>query len=772
MGMRIRLGLRQKFLLFVLPVSVVIYVLSMGYIVSADRNAMLADSYQKVRLNAWKSAGEVRTRMTRYVSITDGLALAFSNYYKKPSSDWQAEYLSMLQQVFTSTPEMSSLWDSWEYYAYVPNYKKSYGRLARQLWRDAKGNVHTERVELSVMGDPAQYGAFKARNEADFWEPYEDITSSNRQKGRLMTTVASPIRREGKYVGAVACDVELGWLQKLVQSVKPFVESDAFLVSSSGSIIAHPADSLLLQNIGDVYPEAVQNEGIARRIPQGEEMSFIHVDRAGVRYFVYMAPVVVSGVRSKWALGVQVPLHVITESADLSVRLAIEALLLSVALLVVLLVVIANGVTRPVRKVTAVLNRLGEGDLSADVELRVASGDELEEMAHSAERLTQGLLDKSRSAQRIGAGDLEKEIPLLSERDTLGRSLQAMQESLRRAAAEESQRREETAQRAWANQGLRELSSIIRDNTEQLEELCERMVQYMVRYIGADQGAMYLAVEVDAEAKTEDARPNYRLATAFAWGRQRFLSHDVAMGEGFVGACAMERQVLFITDVPKDYPAIPAGVGDAPPRCLVFVPFIHEGNVVGIAEFASFKLLREFEVNFLAQSAPMVAASIFSVRVGAQTRTLLEHSQEQTELLSSQEEELRQNLEELQAIQEDATHQKQAMESYIEAIKGAMNYAEYDAQGRVIAISDQYLFGAGKSHEQVLGTYFYEGLDVMGWGVPEFEAFWQSVLTSKCQWLRAEVETFGKRVAVREVYIPVRSAQGTVDRVIKFSYAE
>lgn len=770
--MRIKLGLRQKFLLLVLPVSVAIYVLSMGYIVSADRDTMLADSYQKVRLSAWKSAGEVRTRMTRYMGLVDGLALAFSNYYKKPPTEWQVEYLSMMRAVFEATPGMLSLWDSWEYSAYVPNYKKSYGRLSRQLWRDADGQVRTERNELSVMGDPAQYGAFKARNEKDFWEPYEDITSNNLQRGQLMTTVASPIQRDGRYVGIVACDIDLGWLQQLAHSVKPFVESDAFLVSSTGSIIAHPTDSLLLENIADVYPEAVQNGGLARSIPQGEGLSFVHINEAGVRYFVYIAPVVVEGVYSKWALGVQVPLHVITESADLGVRFAIEALLVSVALLVLLLVVIANGVTRPVRRVTTLLNRLGDGDLATGVELRVTSGDELEDMARSAERLKRGLLAKSESAQRIGAGDLKKEIPLLSERDTLGRSLQAMQESLRRAAAEEAHQRELTIQRTWASQGLRRLSSIIRDNTEQLEPLCERLVQYMVRYLGAEQGAMYLPVEGEEGARTADGRQKYRLTTAFAWGRQRYIAGDIALGEGFVGACAMERQVLCITDVPKEYPAIPAGVGDAPPRCLVFVPFIHENNVVGIAEFASFKVLRGFELSFLEQLAPMVAASIFSVRVGVQTRMLLERSQEQTELLSSQEEELRQNLEELQAIQEDATRQKEAMESYLGAIKSAMNYVEYDTRGRIVAISDQYLFSTGRSREHVLGLPFYVGLEVDGWGVPEFEEFWAEVLKGKSRWLRAEVEEFGQRVEVREVYIPVLNAEGKVERVIKFSHAD
>lgn len=769
--MRMKLRLRQKILLLVLSVTLVIYALSIVFIASSDRNVMLTDSREKVRLYASKAAGVVQTRMARYAGLTEGLAQAFSDYYKRPPAEWQAEYLSMLHSVFIASPEISSLWDSWEYYAYVPNYKKSYGRLARQLWRERDGSVQVAYRELSLMGDPQPYKAFKEENRSDFWEPYRDEMSNNRQKGVLMTTVASPIRRDGRYVGVVACDVELAWFKQTVNSVKPFVESEAFLVSSTGLIIAHPCDSLLCRNIEDILPEVAQNEGITRKIPQGDELSFIHVDQAGMSYFVYMVPVKVEGIRSKWSLGVQVPLHVITESADGSIRLSLMALLLSVVLLVGLLVAIANGITRPVRRVTELLNLLGQGDLERGEELHVTSGDELEEMARSAEVLMQGLRAKSESAQRIGAGDLRKDIPLLSENDTLGHSLQLMQENLRRAAEEEKLRREEMLQRTWINNGIGEVSKIIRDCTGHLDALCEGLLRYVVRYLEADQGAMYLPIEEGADARTADGRRRYRLTSAFAWGRCRYLTSEVAEGEGFVGACAMERQALYITDVPKDYSTIPAGVGDALPRCLVFIPYVHEGSVVGVAEFASFKMLQRFELDFLEQMAPMVAAGIFSVRVEGQTRALLLRSQEQTELLRSQEEELRQNLEELQAVQEDASRQREAMENYVSAIKDVMNYAEYDVQGKVIAIGDQRLFAAGRTRDQELGSFFYQGIKVEGWGVPEFEDFWKSMLAGKGGWLRAEAEEFGQRVQVWEVYIPIRRSNGTVERVVKFSHA-
>lgn len=766
-SVHLRLPLRQKILFLVLSTSVLIYVVSMSYVVTIDRRAMLTDAYQKVRLNAKNSASRVSLRLERYMALMDGLAKSFEGYYNLPASDWQLQYLETMVRTYVEHRELASLWDSWEYAAILPDYGKPYGRLSRMVYAEADGSVRIEESELSMMGDPLVYGNFKAFNRPGFWEPYEDITSDV-QHGVLMTTVAVPIRREGSYVGLVACDVTLDWLQRLVQAVKPFHESSAFLFSSTGLIAAHSADSLLMRPVDALFPDEAQRESLSESIQLGKELSFIHVDEAGRRHYVYLTPVVVEQAFSKWSMGISVPLDIITATADRSVALAIGALIVGLALLVVLLVLIANSITRPVRAVTAALDRLQEGDLSYESDFNVSSGDELEVMSHALEGVIAGLNAKNEVARRIGEGQLDNEVPLLSERDTLGQSLRVMQENLRQAAREEAARQEASAQRAWANQGITQFSEIIRTHTENLDELCEALTQRLVRFVDANQGALYLLA--DSENEGLDARPSYVLQTAFAWDRKRYVEATIPLGVGLVGSCAMERQLLFITDIPSDYCLIPAGVGDVLPRCLVFVPFIHENRVLGVMELAAFEVFQPHVLEFLERLAPTIAASLFSVKVGSQTRLLLQHTQEQAEELGAQEEELRQNLEEIQATQEESVRRQQEMEEYVNSLKRALYYTEYDLDGRIIAVSDQYILRTGLNRNALMGTLFSDHLAVEGWTSEDYERFWGKVIAGNGQRLESQLAVRDGEARFSEFYVPIQDSEGGVVKVVKLSY--
>ena len=104
--------------------------------------------------------------------------------------------------------------------------------------------------------------------------------------------------------------------------------------------------------------------------------------------------------------------------------------------------------------------------------------------------------------------------------------------------------------------------------------------------------------------------------------------------------------------MPNDYLKIRSGLGGATPRCLLVIPFLHNGEVVAVLEIASFQVLKKVEIEFLEKSGESIASAIYFIRVNEHTRTLLEISKLQTSQLQAQEEEMRQNIEELSATQE------------------------------------------------------------------------------------------------------------------------
>lgn len=111
---------------------------------------------------------------------------------------------------------------------------------------------------------------------------------------------------------------------------------------------------------------------------------------------------------------------------------------LLIGLLMVL--VITRSVTKPLRQVVEVADRIARGDLSHGLALgqRVDRGgwrkDEIGVLQSAFARMSAALLDVAKGMERIAQGDLTLEVRPQSERDIMGKALHAMTVNLRELA--------------------------------------------------------------------------------------------------------------------------------------------------------------------------------------------------------------------------------------------------------------------------------------------------------------------------------------------------
>lgn len=762
-----RLRIKYKILLLVLSVSVAIYLVSIGYIMMTSRRVMLDDAYEKVQLSATNSASKVTAGFESYMSVVRTLAGAFSDYNQMPPAEWQRLFLDLGEQAYRGYPDILSLWDCFEFRYWKPGYTRPYGRIYHQYFHNERGQIVRDTGRMSLNGDPAEYAHFKKMNTPCIWEPYQDISSVELSMRTLMTTIGAPIQCHGEYAGMVGCDFSLGWLQDLAASVKPYDRSQAFLLSHAGTIAAHPVDSLLMQPLEVLFPPNVNTRHIHEVVEQGKAYSFTYTDSTGVQYYVHLSPIAIKHSATNWSLGISVPLSVITASADSSMRIALTAGLIAIVLLTLVLIRISDWVARPIVRMTESLRLLGRGEIDEGQKLNIHTGDEIEWMSRALNSLIDGLQTKNTLAQSIGSGDLSCDIALLSEKDTLGKSLVAMRNGLRKARQEQEAREQENAQRAWANAGVTRFSVLLRQNTNDLNVLCEVVLHELVRYVGANVGALYLR---DDEAEEVHEQSDYVLRSSFAWDRKRYLEARYPLGIGLVGACAMEKAQSFITDIPADYGRIAAGVGDARPRCIVMQPLLHEGEAIGVLELAAFDILEPYVLEFLQTISNPIAASLFTVRVGTRTTMLLQQTREQAEELSAQEEELRQNLEEITTTQEESERRNQETENLMRALSSMLYYVEFNRNGIVTNVSQNYLNRLQRPRELFMDTYFSDDLNVKGWAKPEYDAFWKELTEGKSKHLDTTIIVNGREIALREYYVPISSFDGKVEKIIRLSF--
>ncbi len=149
------------------------------------------------------------------------------------------------------------------------------------------------------------------------------------------------------------------------------------------------------------------------------------------------------------------------------------------------------------------------------------------------------------------------------------------------------------------------------------------------------------------------------LIVSYAYNEDR-LQKKFLIGEGYVGTCFKERNVIEIDNLESSYTSIKSGLGEEFPKFLVLVPLKMDETILGVIELASFKKLKGYKVSFIQKMAETLTSIISTEITAEKMLKVFETSKMQEEVLSSQEEELRQQLEEMTAAQEEtARHENE-----------------------------------------------------------------------------------------------------------------
>lgn len=271
------------------------------------------------------------------------------------------------------------------------------------------------------------------------------------------------------------------------------------------------------------------------------------------------------------------------------------------------------------------------------------------------------------------------------KKDKLITSILDLRDSLKTSTQEEGIRKSEDEQRHWVAQGLAKFGEILRANNDDMAELSYNIISQLVKYVGANQGGIYLLAE------DEEGRKVYEMKACYAYERRKFVDKLINLGEGLVGACAKEGKTVNLKKVPDTYLSITSGLGHANPKFLLLVPLKFNDETHGVLEIASFNEFKPHAVEFVEKVAESIASTIANVKINIRTAMLLRDSQEQAEMLASQEEEMRQNMEELQATQEDAVRQTERLTGYISALDSVHMRAEFDSSGNLVSANELFL---------------------------------------------------------------------------------
>ena len=217
------------------------------------------------------------------------------------------------------------------------------------------------------------------------------------------------------------------------------------------------------------------------------------------------------------------------------------------------------------------------------------------------------------------------------------------------------QLKKEEERRLWSNEGLTKFSETVRNHQNDLTELSNEVVKFLTKYMGAQQGGLFVLKEEETESYLE-------LMACYAFDRKKFIERKIEFGIGLVGQTYLEGETTLLTKLPQGYTHITSGMGGATPGCVVIVPMRYNDKIEAIIELASLGKFEDYQVTFLEKAGEFVASALQSVRTTEKMQNLLEASQSQAEQMRSTEEEMRQNLEELQTTQEEMVRRQKELD--------------------------------------------------------------------------------------------------------------
>ncbi|NOS56140.1 MAG: GAF domain-containing protein, partial [Cyclobacteriaceae bacterium] len=141
-------------------------------------------------------------------------------------------------------------------------------------------------------------------------------------------------------------------------------------------------------------------------------------------------------------------------------------------------------------------------------------------------------------------------------------------------------RQKEEKERQWANEGLTKCIALIR-NQPDLNKLSNELISFTVKYLNANQGGLFLVNE------DNPSDVYLELVAAYAYERKKYLEKRVDIGQGLLGQAYLEKQSVYVKEIPENYVTITSGLGTGNPTSLLLVPLKINEEIRGIIELAS-----------------------------------------------------------------------------------------------------------------------------------------------------------------------------------------
>ena len=271
----------------------------------------------------------------------------------------------------------------------------------------------------------------------------------------------------------------------------------------------------------------------------------------------------------------------------------------------------ASEVTRVAREVGV------EGKLGGQARVPGASGtwkDLTENVNQLAANLTNQVRAIADVATAVTRGDLSRSIQVEARgevadlKDNINEMIRNLKETTQK-----------NAQQDWLKTNLARFTRLLQGQRD-LTAVTRLILSELAPLVSAHHGVFYMMDAADSET-------SLHLVASYGYRSSGKLPTSFLPGEGLVGQCALEKRMIWLTNVPRDYIQVTSGLGAAPPTNIVVLPILFEQQVKAVLEIASFDRFTETHLSFLSQLTESIGVVLNTIEANSRTESLLTQSQ-------------------------------------------------------------------------------------------------------------------------------------------------
>ncbi len=517
-------------------------------------------------------------------SVVNQIDKIFSQVQKAPanlapvlesSTYSEVELIRILRNLLDTNPEIYG-----STIAFEPNFFDPQRRyFAPYVYRTSGGNV------LTYLGNDSYnyftmdwYQIPKEIGKPIWCEPYYDEGGGN----EVMTTYSIPLYRqkEGKkqFFAILTADVSLRWLHKIVSSMKIYETGYGFLISRNGSILAHPLESVIMnETIFSIAEEqkSTQLRQIGRQMISGAssfaEIQYTNIATGKLSWISY-APITANG----WSLGVVYPVDELMADVNQLNRNVLVLGFGGILILFTVVLLISRSITKPLRTLAVAAGEIASGNFHTALP-QIASTNEIGRLSHSFDSM-QKELDRTIMDLRDASERLRESKEKLEEYNL------TLEGKVRERTSELVAKNSELDA---AFQNIRTLSEIGKEITSSLQ--LERIQDVVYRHVHSmmDATSFLLMVYNEPERKL-DCRMSMEKSAPLP-----LFSVSMDEKNRFAVWCAEHRQPVVMNDVDTEYTRYTAV--RAKPKAgetvssLIYLPLMVEDRLIGVISVQSFQ---------------------------------------------------------------------------------------------------------------------------------------------------------------------------------------